>query len=73
MLVRVSLSVQNVGQAEELADIHRPHRLGAVIGALVEQIERAHPGVSILQHAIIFRSEPAADRTRKSAEPAIIR
>jgi hypothetical protein len=33
MLVRVKAMVEDVGEAEELADIGRPHRIGPVIGA----------------------------------------
>jgi hypothetical protein len=58
MLVRVKATVEAVGEAEELADIRRPHRIGAVIGALMEKIERAHPGVSLLEHRLTIESKP---------------
>ena len=47
MLVRVKATVEGVGEAEELADIGRAHRIGAVIGALMEEIELGHPGVPL--------------------------
>lgn len=59
MLVRVKATVDDVGEAEELADIGRPHRIGAVIGALMEELERAHPGVSLLEHVLTIVSKPA--------------
>jgi hypothetical protein len=58
MLVLVKATVEAVGKAEELAEIHRPHRIGAVIGALMEELERAHPGVSLLEHVLIIESKP---------------
>jgi hypothetical protein len=58
MLVRVKATVEGVGEAEELAEIGRPHRIGAVIGALMEELERAHPGESLLDHALTIESEP---------------
>jgi hypothetical protein len=70
MLVRVKAMVEGVGDAEELADLHRSHRIGAVIGALMEQIERDHPGVSILEHALSIQSRPVK---RPTEETAIIR
>ena len=58
MLVRVKAMVDGVGKAEELADISRLHRIGGVIGALMEELERAHPGVSLLEHVLTFESKP---------------
>jgi hypothetical protein len=58
MLVRVKAMVESVGEAEELVDIRRTHRIGAVIGALIEELERAHPGVSLLEHVLTFESKP---------------
>ena len=58
MLVRVKATVEAVGEAEELVDIRHPHRIGAVIGALMEELERAHPGVSLLEHVLTFESKP---------------
>jgi hypothetical protein len=58
MLVRVKATVEGVGEAEELADIGRSHRIGAVIGALMEELERAHPGVSLLEHVLTIESKP---------------
>jgi len=58
MLLRVKATVEAVGEAEELVDIRRTHRIGAVIGALIEELERAHPGVSLLEHAITIQSTP---------------
>ena len=58
MLVRVKATVEAVGEAEELVDIRRPYRVGAVIGALMEELERAHPGVSLLEHVLTFESKP---------------
>jgi hypothetical protein len=58
MLVRVKATVEGVGEAEELADIGRPHRIGTVIGALMEELERAHPGVSLLEHVLTIESKP---------------
>jgi hypothetical protein len=49
MLVRGKATVEGVGEAEELADIGRSHKIGAVIGALMEGLERANPGVSLLE------------------------
>ena len=58
MLVQVKATVEGVGEAEELADIGRSHRIGAVIGALMEALERAHPGVSLLEHRLTIESKP---------------
>lgn len=58
MLVRVKATVEGVGEAEELADIGRAHRIGAVIGSLMEDIERAHPGVALLDHVLTIESRP---------------
>ena len=58
MLVRIKATVEGVGEAEELADIGRPHRIGAVIGGLMEELERAHPGESLLDHALTIESKP---------------
>ena len=58
MLIRVKATVEAVGEAEELVDISRTHRIGAVIGALIEELERAHPGVSLLEHAMTIQSRP---------------
>ncbi|MEA3003176.1 MAG: hypothetical protein QOH81_1964 [Sphingomonadales bacterium] len=59
MLVGIIVTVKNVGEAQELVDLGRPHRVGGVIGALLEELERAHPGVPLLEHVITIRSEPA--------------
>jgi hypothetical protein len=59
MLVRVKATVEGVGEAEELADIGRAHRIGAVIGTLMEELERAHPGVPLLDHGLTIESRPA--------------
>jgi hypothetical protein len=59
MLVRVSASVEEVGEACEIADLQRSHRIGAIIGELMEMIEIAHPGEALLQHVVTIRSEPA--------------
>lgn len=59
MLVRVKAKVEGVGEAEELAEINRPHRIGAVIGVLMEELERAHPGVALLDHGLTIESRPA--------------
>jgi hypothetical protein len=58
MLVRIKATVEGVGEAEELADIGRPHRIGAAIGALIEELERAHPGESLLDHVLTIESRP---------------
>ena len=58
MLVRVKVTVEAVGEAEELSDIRRTHRIGAVIGALIEELERAHPGVLLLEHVLTIESKP---------------
>lgn len=73
MLVRVKATVEAVGEAEELVDIRRPYRVGAVIGALMEELERAHPGVSLLEHVLTFESKPTKgkpDRTVSSGDAA---
>ncbi|MBV9884316.1 MAG: hypothetical protein JO276_15000 [Sphingomonadaceae bacterium] len=59
MLVRVKARVEGVGEAEELAELSRPHRIGAVIGELMEELERAHPGVPLLDHPLTIESRPA--------------
>ena len=59
MLVRVKATVGGIGEAEGLADLGRPHRIGAVIGALMEELERAHPGVPLLDHGLTIESGPA--------------
>jgi hypothetical protein len=70
MLVRVSAQVEDVGEACEVADLQRSHRIGAIIGELMETIEIAHPGEALLQHVVTIRSEPAkGDPTG----PALIR
>lgn len=58
MLVRLEATVESVGKAEELVDIRRTHRIGAVVGALVEALERAHPGVPLLEHVLTFEIKP---------------
>lgn len=70
MLVRVKAIVEAVGEAEELADVRRLHRFGAVINALMEELERAHPGVSLLEHVLTIESKPTK---AKSDETVIIR
>jgi hypothetical protein len=59
MLVRVSATVQDVGEASELADLRRTHRLGPIVNELIQEIERAHPGEALLDHVVTIRSEPA--------------
>jgi hypothetical protein len=66
MLIRVKATVEAVGEAEELVDIRRTHR----IGALIEELERAHPGVSLLEHAMTIQSRPSKG---KPDETVIIR
>jgi hypothetical protein len=58
MLVRITAVVEQVGEAYQIVDLGRLHRIGAVIGELLEEIEREHPGVATLQHIITVRSEP---------------
>jgi hypothetical protein len=58
MLVHVKAKVEAVGEAEELIDLRRTHMLGAAIGALLKELERAHPGVSMLDHVLTFESKP---------------
>ena len=70
MLIRVKATVEGVGEAEELADISRPHRIGAVIGALMEDLERVHPGESLLEHAVTIECKPT---TGKPGGTALIR
>jgi hypothetical protein len=36
--------------------------VGTVIGALMEEIEGAHPGVSLLGHVPTFGSKPTKDK-----------
>ena len=67
MVIRVKATVEGVGEAEELADIGRPHRIGAVIGALMEELERAHPGVSLLDHALTIESRPVKGEANGTA------
>lgn len=70
MLIWVKATVEAVGEAEELVDIRRTHRIGAVIGALIEELERARPGVSLLEHAMTIQSRPSKG---KPDETVIIR
>jgi hypothetical protein len=70
MLVRVSAHVEDVGEACETADLHRTHRIGAIIGELMETIETAHPGEALLEHVVEIRCEPARG---KPTGPALIR
>jgi len=67
MLVRVKAMAEGVGEAEELAHISRAHRIGAVIGALVEELERDHPGVSLLEHVLRIESRPTKGEPGKTA------
>jgi hypothetical protein len=70
MLVRGSANVEGVGEACEVADLHRTHRMGAIIGELLEMLEIEHPGEALLDHVVTIRSEPAkGDPTG----PALIR
>jgi hypothetical protein len=59
MLVRITVNVEQIGEAYEVVDIGRVHRVGGVIGALLEELEREHPGVSMLEHMMSIRCEPA--------------
>ncbi len=70
MLVRVKAIVESVGEAEEVVDIRRTHRIGAVISALIEELERAHPGVSLLEHVMTIQSRPTKG---KPVETVVIR
>jgi hypothetical protein len=70
MLVRIKAMVASVGEAEELVDIRRTHKIGPVIGALIKEIERAHPGVSLLEHVLTVESKPSK---AKPDETVIIR
>lgn len=67
MLVRVKATVEGVGEAEELADIGRAHRIGAVIGTLIEELERGHPGVSLLAHVLRIESKPTKEELGRTA------
>ena len=67
MLVRVKATVEGVGEAEELADIGRAHRIGAVIGALMEDLERDHPGESLLEHVMRVESKPTKEEPGRTA------
>jgi hypothetical protein len=67
MLVRVKATVEGVGEAEELADIGRAHRIGAVIGALIEDLERDHPGESLLGHVVRIESKPTKEEPGRTA------
>jgi hypothetical protein len=67
MLVRVKATVEGVGEAEELADIGRAHRIGAVIGDLMEEIQRGHPGQSLLDHVLKIESKPTKEEPGKTA------
>ena len=67
MLVRVKATVEGVGEAEELADIGRAHRLGAVIGTLMEEIELGHPGVPLLEHVLRIESKPTKGEPGRTA------
>ncbi len=62
MLVRVKARVESVSEAEELVDITRTRKIGPVIGALIQEIERAHPGVSLLDHILTVESRPTKGR-----------
>lgn len=67
MLVRVKATVEGVGEAEELADIGRAHRIGSVIGALMEELERDHPGVALLEHPLRIESKPTKEEPGRTA------
>ncbi len=67
MLVQVKATVEGVGEAEELADISRAHRIGSVIGALMEEIELRHPGVSLLEHILKIESKPTKEEPGRTA------
>lgn len=67
MLVRVKATVEGVGEAEELADISRAHRIGAVIGALMEELERGNPGVPLLEHVLRIESKPTKEEAGRTA------
>ena len=67
MLVRVKATVEGVGEAEELADIGRSHKIGAVIGDLMEELERDNPGVSLLEHVLTIESKPTNEEPGKTA------
>jgi len=67
MLVRVKATVEDVGEAVELADIGRAHRIGAAIGALMEELERRHPGVSLLEYAPGIESKPTKEEPGTTA------
>lgn len=67
MLVRVKATVEGVGEAEELADIGRAHRIGAVIGALMEDLERDHPGVPLLEYVLRIESKPTKEEPGRTA------
>lgn len=67
MLVRVKATVEGVGEAEELADVGRAHRIGAVIGVLMEDLERGHPGVSLLDHVLRIESKPTKQEPGRTA------
>lgn len=67
MLVRVKATVEGVGEAEELADIGRAHRIAAVIGALIEDLERAHPGLALLEHVLKIESKPTKEEPGRTA------
>jgi hypothetical protein len=67
MLVRIKATVEGVGEAEELADISRAHRIGALIGALIENLERAHPGLSLLEHVLRIESKPTKEEPGRTA------
>ena len=67
MLVQVKATVEGVGEAEELADIGRAHRIGAVIGAMMEDLERGHPGVSLLEHVLRIESKPTNEERGRTA------
>ena len=45
MLMRIGLSVEGVGEAQEFADLRRARRLGTEIDALIEYVGRTRPGV----------------------------
>ena len=67
MLVRVKATVEGIGEAEDLADIGRTHRIGAVIGDLMEELERDHPGVALLEHVMRIESKPTKEEPGKTA------
>jgi hypothetical protein len=73
MLVRVEAMVESVGEAGELVDIRRTHRIDAVIGALIEEVELAHPSVSPLEHDLTFKSKPTRGKPDGSGDHPVMR